>query len=92
MNIRWQTDRALDLVKLEMHTMIRSGIVDWSDVTQIRTLSTLYGLRQVTAFLDYYGAAAVCALYETTLWIDVPFDDNILAEINADYCGARPMP
>lgn len=91
MNIRWQNDRALELVQLEVHTLMKTGIVDWSDLRQVRTLSALYNLRQVTAFLDFYGENALRLMRETTLWSDIPFDDNVLAEIHADYCGGRPV-
>lgn len=87
MNIDWRTDRALHLVQLEIHTLAKSRIVDWDDPQSIRTIATIYGLRQVTAFLDFYGYHTFLCLRNETDWATTPYDDDILTEIRADYCA-----
>lgn len=87
MNLDWRTDRARALVALEVHTLVKSRIVDWNDPQSIRTIATIYGLRQVTAFLDFYGYAALCNLYETSDWSETPYDEDVLADIRNDYCA-----
>lgn len=87
MNLDWKTDRARALVALEVHTLAKSRIVDWSDPQSIRTIATIYGLRQVTAFLDFYGYAALRSLHDTIDWYATPYDEDVLADIRNDYCA-----